>query len=85
MVYCIINPIIAPTVLLYFLLAMGCQRYNALYVYKSSYESGGRFWGAVFHQIMVGLYGMQVSPQSICVFDVVPVPIPACLPGGEQE
>ena len=48
---------------------MGTQRYNALYVFKNSYESGGRFWGAVFHQLMVGLYGMQVA-LSKCVFSL---------------
>ena len=61
LVYCIINPIIAPTALVYFLMAMGTQRYNALYVFKTSYESGGKIWGTAFHQFMAGLYAMQVG------------------------
>ena len=58
--YCIINPIIAPTVFVGFLLALGTQKYNSLYVHKTSYESGGKIWGVVFHQFMFGLYAMQV-------------------------
>ena len=60
LVYCIINPIIAPTVLLFFLVVILTQRYNSLYVYKTLYESGGRLWGVTFSHFMVGVYAMQV-------------------------
>ena len=48
LVFCIMNPIISPVCLIYFLIVTGTEKYNLLYVYTYQYQSGGRvrfFWG----------------------------------------
>ena len=47
LVYCIINPIMCPTVLLFFLVSILAEKYNAMYVFKSRYQSGGLLWPTV--------------------------------------
>ncbi len=47
MVYCLINPIISPTLLIFFVMEILAQRYNEMYVYVNQYESGGKIWSVV--------------------------------------
>lgn len=47
MVYCVINPIICPTLLVYYILSMLTEKYLCMYTYKPVYESGGSNWSAV--------------------------------------
>lgn len=42
LVFCVMNPIICPMCLIYFLITTGTEKYNLLYVYTSEYESGGQ-------------------------------------------
>lgn len=42
LVFCIMNPIIAPMCLVYFLIVTGTEKYNLLYVYSFEYQSGGQ-------------------------------------------
>ncbi len=46
LVFCIMNPIIAPVCLIYFLVVTCTEKYNLLYVYTFMYQSGGavRCW-----------------------------------------
>ncbi|GAX72896.1 hypothetical protein CEUSTIGMA_g351.t1 [Chlamydomonas eustigma] len=77
--YCIINPIIAPTLLIYLMMAILAQRYNVMYVFKPMYESGGQVWGTVLHQVMVSLYLMQIFMLvllSIKAFRFAPLIVP---------
>lgn len=46
-IYCCINPIICPIVVMYYSLSLISEKYNVLYIFKSSYESGGRIWSLV--------------------------------------
>ncbi len=41
LIYCIIQPVIAPLVLCYCLIAYFIAKYQAIYVVRPSYESGG--------------------------------------------
>ncbi len=41
LVFCIMNPIICPMCLVYFLITTSTEKYNLLYVYTAEYESGG--------------------------------------------
>lgn len=42
LVFCIMNPIMCPMCLIYFLIVTGTEKYNLLYVYTKVYESGGQ-------------------------------------------
>ncbi|KAL6755733.1 hypothetical protein V8C86DRAFT_180281 [Haematococcus lacustris] len=80
LVYCNINPIIAPVVLLYMTFSVISERYNDLYVFKRTYESGGRLWLYAFNQFIICVYIMQVAMLvllSIKGFQWVPLLIPA--------
>jgi hypothetical protein len=59
LVFCCINPLICPAVLLYFSLALVSERYNHLYVYTQKHESGGELWVHLCEQFLAGLYVFQ--------------------------
>lgn len=42
LVFCIMNPIITPVCLIYFLITTVAEKYNLLYVYTFEYQSGGK-------------------------------------------
>ena len=42
LVFCIMNPIITPVCLIYFLITTVTEKYNLLYVYTFEYQSGGQ-------------------------------------------
>jgi len=42
LVFCIMNPIITPVCLIYFLIITVTEKYNLLYVYTFEYQSGGQ-------------------------------------------
>lgn len=42
LVFCIMNPIITPVCLIYFLITTVAEKYNLLYVYTFGYQSGGQ-------------------------------------------
>lgn len=78
--YSVINPIMCPTVLLYFLIAVLCEKYLWLYTFKSKYETGGLMWGEVFNHFMASLYIFQIFllillsiKGLICSFLIVPL------------
>lgn len=63
--YCCISPLIAPFCLLYFFLATLSQKYQLIYVLKHPYEAAGKMWGAVFNQLMVGIYFLQAIVATV--------------------
>ena len=44
LVYCVIQPIIAPLALIYFAIGMLIWKYQVVYVYVPLVESGGKVW-----------------------------------------
>ena len=54
--YCVVSPLILPFGLLYFILLWSVWRYQMLYVYQRSYESGGLFWPLVAHRVVICLF-----------------------------
>lgn len=56
MAYCVVSPLILPFGLLYFILLWSVWRYQMLYVYQRSYESGGLFWPLVAHRVVICLF-----------------------------
>jgi len=54
--YCVVSPLILPFGLLYFMLLWMVWRYQMLYVYQRSYESGGQFWPLVAHRVVACLF-----------------------------
>ncbi|EIE18583.1 DUF221-domain-containing protein [Coccomyxa subellipsoidea C-169] len=60
LVFCIMNPIICPMCLIYFLITTGTEKYNLLYVYTSEYESGGQLWPTVYWQVITALFTFQL-------------------------
>lgn len=60
LVYCIIQPVIAPLVLAFCLISLFFAKYNAIYVKRPAYESGGKFWPTVHGQVMTGLILAQL-------------------------
>ena len=42
LVFCIMNPIITPVCLIYFMIITVTEKYNLLYVYTFEYQSGGQ-------------------------------------------
>jgi Calcium-dependent channel, 7TM region, putative phosphate len=41
LVYCIIQPVMAPVVLIYFFVNYSIAKYQAIYILRPAYESGG--------------------------------------------
>ncbi len=41
LVYCIIQPVMAPMVLIYCAVSYGIAKYRAIYILRPAYESGG--------------------------------------------
>lgn len=81
--FCCINPIIAPTVFCYFVVVTLVEGYNAIYVYRKTYESGGQMWCKVLNQVMTGLYIFQlcmIGLISLKKFPYSVVIIPVLLP-----
>ncbi|KAK9902019.1 hypothetical protein WJX75_001351 [Coccomyxa subellipsoidea] len=60
LVFCIMNPIVCPMCLIYFLITTSTEKYNLLYVYTSEYESGGQLWPAVYWQVITALFTFQL-------------------------
>ncbi|KAG2489802.1 hypothetical protein HYH03_011751 [Edaphochlamys debaryana] len=61
LVFSCINPFAAMAAFAYFIVNFTGESYNNIYVYRRSYESGGKMWQTVYNQIMVGLYIMQFT------------------------
>ena len=57
LVFCIMNPIITPVCLIYFLITTVTEKYNLLYVYTFEYQSGGQV------SILEVLCGLQPATQ----------------------
>ncbi len=62
--YCIINPVMCVTTMLYLSFVLIFERFNNIYVYKLKYDSGGAVWGVLFHEMMVAVYFMQVRRRT---------------------
>eukprot|EP00798_Chlamydomonas_sp_ICE-L_P027182 gene27182-2423_t len=76
-----INPIIAPSCLVYFLVNTFIERYNNIYITRRMYESAGLLWPRVFHQIMFSLYLFQLVMLALLgikkfPFTVLIIPVP---------
>eukprot|EP01025_Chloroclados_australasicus_P060634 TRINITY_DN7799_c1_g4_i1.p1 TRINITY_DN7799_c1_g4~~TRINITY_DN7799_c1_g4_i1.p1 ORF type:complete len:584 (+),score=30.17 TRINITY_DN7799_c1_g4_i1:939-2690(+) len=56
MAYAVVSPLILPFTFMYFTISWFVWRYQILYVYVRSYESGGKMWPGVFRQLMWCLY-----------------------------
>ncbi|KAI8468680.1 MAG: hypothetical protein J3K34DRAFT_426590 [Monoraphidium minutum] len=63
--FCVISPLITPFCLLYFALAYLVQKYQLIYVLRHDYEAAGKMWIVVFHQIMVGVYFLQLIVMTV--------------------
>lgn len=57
-VYTVICPFLLPVALIYFALAYVVYRYQVLYVFERSYESGGMHWPAMFDRLCLCLWGL---------------------------
>ncbi|KAK9819826.1 hypothetical protein WJX72_002804 [[Myrmecia] bisecta] len=82
LVFCIIQPLITPITLIYFLVTSLIWKYQMVYVYVPTRQSGGKLWAQVFQHvitalvifqiIMIGLLGIKKSGAAgICV--VLPI------------
>eukprot|EP00210_Caulerpa_lentillifera_P000603 g584.t1 len=58
--FSVVNPIVLPVTLLYFIAMKITWTYNMVYIYSEEYQSGGRLWEYVFEQVLVGLVVMQL-------------------------
>ncbi|GMH40978.1 hypothetical protein BSKO_08888 [Bryopsis sp. KO-2023] len=82
LVFSTVNPLILPVATLYFFVNMLYWRYDMLYVYKPSYQSGGKLWIEVFDHVLAGLFIMQlmmIGMMSLKKFGYAPfmLPLPA--------
>lgn len=59
--YSIISPLILPFGLVYFLVSFFACRYNLIYVFEQPWESGGKLWSNMFHQMLFGLVLCQAT------------------------
>ncbi|CAK0785988.1 hypothetical protein CVIRNUC_009201 [Coccomyxa viridis] len=60
LVFCIMNPIITPVCLIYFMIITVTEKYNLLYVYTFEYQSGGQLWPQVFGHVITALVMFQL-------------------------
>ncbi|CAL5228475.1 g11617 [Coccomyxa viridis] len=60
LVFCVMNPIITPVCLIYFLITTVTEKYNLLYVYTFEYQSGGQLWPQVFGHVITALFVFQL-------------------------
>jgi hypothetical protein len=51
-----ICPIIAPAALIYFSISYIVRKHDVVYVYKALYQTGGKIWTPIFHQIITGVF-----------------------------
>lgn len=58
--FCCICPLIAPAALVYFCTTFIVQKYNLIYVFQQSYQTGGLAWRNIHNQIMTGLFLFQL-------------------------
>ena len=63
LIYCIIQPVIAPVVMFYCLIALGVAKYQAIYVLRPAYESGGAVRG-------VARVSFDPSPWGLAVWHI---------------
>jgi len=85
-VYCTSSPGILPFCLMYFTGFWMVRRYQTLYVFERTYESGGLFWPLVFDTVIMFLLTFQIfmsavlvtfsaSTQAGLLFLTVPLPL----------
>lgn len=58
--FSVVNPIVLPCALLYFIAMKITWTYNMVYIYIEQYQSGGRLWEYVFEHVLAGLVVMQL-------------------------
>lgn len=63
------SPVILPLALIYFWLDLLIYRYQVLYVYESSYESGGLHWPFVFNRIVWCLWLYTLATACMLIFN----------------
>ncbi|GFH25378.1 ERD4-related membrane protein [Haematococcus lacustris] len=61
LVFACVHPLVTPAGLLYFTVNQLLERYQQVYVWRRSYESGGKLWRQAVLQVMVGLYMAQIT------------------------
>lgn len=58
LVYCVIQPIIAPLALIYFAIGVLIWKYQVVYVYVPLVESGGKVWVLLCPEVQVHLIAL---------------------------
>lgn len=71
--YSSIAPLILPFGALYCALAYATTRYNLIYVYKSSYESGGKIFPSIINRICFGVVLYQVTLGGVFSINLYPI------------
>lgn len=81
LVFSVVNPIILPVTLIYFMTMKLIWTYNMIYIYSEEYQSGGKVWEHIFehvivglvimHAVMMGLFAIKRFPY---LFLMVPLP-----------
>ncbi|KAL3133713.1 hypothetical protein ABBQ32_008207 [Trebouxia sp. C0010 RCD-2024] len=77
LVYCVIQPIIAPLALIYFGIGVLIWKYQVVYVYVPLVESGGKLWMQIFQHIITAMLFFQII--MIALFGIKKAPGPAVL------
>ncbi|DBA75042.1 hypothetical protein WJX77_009599 [Trebouxia sp. C0004] len=77
LVYCVIQPIIAPLALIYFAIGTLIWKYQVVYVYVPLVESGGKLWMQIFQHIITAMMFFQII--MIALFGIKKSPGPAIL------
>jgi hypothetical protein len=76
--YSSIAPLILPFGALYCVLAYSTTRYNLIYVYKSSYESGGSIFPSIINRICFGVLLYQVTLGGVFSLNLYPIGATIC-------